>query len=670
MKLLAYAPIKLSLLLILGILLGYLFPVPLGYSFCFLLISMFVLGYIFVQKKNLGLGFELAAAITVIFLGIFSFTESQPINHDSHFSKITETSPPLLQVKIYDVLKPNTFSQSYLATVLRVDGKKTTGNILVNQPIDSTSNSFQVDDELFIRSKILDIKSPLNPHQFDFRKYMGHFGVYHSVRLTDENSFSSPDPSRTLIGHAQQLRSNIIKKLSQEQFGREQLSIIQALLLGERDTISQETYTNYVDAGAVHILAVSGLHIGILLLLIQFLLRPLNLLPHGRILVLTISVVLLWGFAFLAGLSPSIIRACTMFSFVAYAMYLNRPSNSFNILALSMFFILLAINPNLLFQVGFQMSYAAVFAIVWIYPLLQQWWFPKNKIVRYLWQLLSVSVAAQLGVLPISLFYFHQFPGLFFISNLLIVPFLGLILGMGILIILLSLLEIAPRPLIWFYNEVIGLMNKMVGWIAEQEAFVLKSISFDNVQLFLGYLIIGTLIYSLTNVAYKRVMYFLGFVLIFQLYVIFQNYTSGDKEEAIILHQVKNSVLFHRNGHTLNVMTSDSATAIRLFENYRVQERIDQVNYAPLKNSYTIEGRSLLIIDSTGVYTQAEPNSMYVITQSPKINLERFIQQSLPKEIIADGSNYPSYVERWKQTCLKHKIPFHYTGEMGFYVFK
>ncbi len=670
MKLLAYAPIKLSLLLILGILLGYFFPVPLGYSFCFLLISMFVLGYFFVKKKNTGLGFELAAAITVIFLGIFSFTESQPNYHDSHFSKITETSFPLLQVKIYDALKPNTFSQSYLATVLTVDGKKTSGKILVNQSIDSTSNSFQVDDELFIRSKILNIKPPLNPHQFDFRKYMQHFGVYHSVRLTHENSFSSPNPTRTLIGHAQQIRSTITKKLSQEQFGREQLSIIQALLLGERDTISQETYTNYVDAGAVHILAVSGLHIGILLLLIQFLLRPLNLLPHGRILVLAISVVLLWGFAFLAGLSPSIIRACTMFTFVAYAMYLNRPSNSFNILALSMFFILLAINPNLLFQVGFQMSYAAVFAIVWIYPLLQKWWFPKNKIVRYLWQLLSVSVAAQSGVLPISLFYFHQFPGLFFISNLLIVPFLGLILGMGILIILLSLLDMVPPPLIWFYNAVIGLMNKMVGWIAEQEAFVLKSISFDNVQLFLGYLIIGTLIYSLTKVAYKRVMYFLGLVLIFQLYVIFQNYESGDKEEAIILHQVKNSVLFHRNGKTLNVISSDSTTAMRLVENYRVQERIDQVNYASLKNSYTIEGRSLLIIDSTGIYTQSDPNSMYVITQSPKINLERFIQQSQPKEIIADGSNYPSYIERWEKTCIKHKIPFHYTGETGYYVFK
>ena len=166
-----------------------------------------------------------------------------------------------------------------------------------------------------------------------------------------------------------------------------------------------------------------------------------------------IVVSLLWGFALVAGFSASVVRAVTMFTFVAYALYLNRPSNTFNILALSMFFILLLINPMLLFQVGFQMSYAAVFAIVWIYPLLQRLWFPKNVVVRKLWQLLSVSVAAQLGVLPISLFYFHQFAGLFFITNLAIVPFLGLVLGMGILVIILSLLNLLPDFLVRAWSE-------------------------------------------------------------------------------------------------------------------------------------------------------------------------------------------------------------------------
>ena len=193
-----------------------------------------------------------------------------------------------------------------------------------------------------------------------------------------------------------------------------------------------------------------------------------------------------------------------MFSFVAYAFYLNRPSNTYNILALSMFFILLVFNPLLLFDVGFQMSYAAVFAIVWIYPLLQKFWNPKKWLLKYVWQLLSVSIAAQIGVLPISLYYFHQFPGLFFISNLLIVPFLGLILGLGIVVIALILLNLAPNILIEIYDSLIGSMNTIIGWVAQQEAFIFKNIPFDTAQLMLSYCLIIALIWVLTKVTFKR----------------------------------------------------------------------------------------------------------------------------------------------------------------------
>jgi len=161
-----------------------------------------------------------------------------------------------------------------------------------------------------------------------------------------------------------------------------------------------------------------------------------------------------------------------MFSFIAYAMYLNRPTNTFNIIALSLFFILL-IEPLFLFQVGFQMSYAAVFSIAWIYPKLQRFWYPENNFLRKVWQLLSVSVAAQLGVLPISLFYFHQFPALFFIANLIVVPFLGALLGLGILVLVLAVLNTLPQVLVLCYNFLIKTMNWVIKFVGKQEAFVL-----------------------------------------------------------------------------------------------------------------------------------------------------------------------------------------------------
>ncbi len=670
MKLLAFVPIKLTLLLILGILIGYFAPFDLKLSLIFLLSCTILLGYLFLNTGQGNLSFGIAAAFTVIAIGIFASIHAQPKSHENHFSKLIKDENPILKIKIREVLKPNAFSQNYIASVLSVDNTKSTGKLLINHQLDSTFKLLSVDDELFLNSRISSIKPPLNPNQFDYQKYMGYLGVYDQIRLTNTNYFKLVIAPRTIMGYAQEIRSNIIKKLQKEEFGEEQLGIIQALLLGERSNISDDTYTNYINAGAVHILAVSGLHIGILLLLIQFLLRPLKSLPNGKTIILIATVLLLWGFAFIAGLSPSIIRACSMFTFVAYAMYLNRPTNNFNILALSMFFVLLIINPNLLFQVGFQMSYAAVFAIVWIYPLLQRFWLPKNKVVRYIWQLISVSLAAQLGVLPISLFYFHQFPGLFFISNLLIVPALAIILGTGLFIIFLSLFDMVPNKLVWFYNELIGLMNTIVYWVAEQEDFILKSISFDVLQLILGYLVIVTLVYGMTRLNFKSVITFLICLFTFQTYTIFEEYTALKKIQVIIMHQTRNSVILSKNGNELNVLSTDSSNAKRLVDNYAIAERINKIHYIPIKNGYKAENFNLQIIDSSGIFMETESNTTYLLTQSPKINLERLINKNKPKEIIADGSNYSSYVERWKITCSKYKIPFHYTGEMGFYQLK
>ncbi len=261
-----------------------------------------------------------------------------------------------------------------------------------------------------------------------------------------------------------------------------------------------------------------------------------------------------------------------MFSFVAYAMHLNRPTNTFNILALSMFFILLIFRPSLLFQVGFQMSYEAVFAIVWIYPLLQKFWKPKTWILLKGWQLLSVSIAAQLGVLPISLYYFHQFPGLFFVSNLLIIPFLGVILGLGILLILLATLNILPDFLASFYNTIIYGMNSIIGWVASQEAFIFNNISFGSTELILSYVIIIFLILALTKATYKRVMILLIAIVGMQLWSFYALYRTQKKENFLVVHEFKNTLLLHQIGNHLNVLTPSRSFNNKIVTDYEVGE--------------------------------------------------------------------------------------------------
>ena len=185
--------------------------------------------------------------------------------------------------------------------------------------MDSITQIFKVDDELIVFGKLDEINPPLNPHQFDYKSYLKGLGISHQLRLNTDTFFLMENPSTTIYGVVASVRSKIIDKLKQANFGTEELGIIQALLLGQRNDISAETYNNYKNAGVVHILAVSGLHIGILLLLLQFLLRPLERLPKGKTLKLIAIVALLWCFALLAGLSASVVRAVTMFSLVAYA---------------------------------------------------------------------------------------------------------------------------------------------------------------------------------------------------------------------------------------------------------------------------------------------------------------------------------------------------------------
>lgn len=659
---------KLTFCLVVGIIVGFYLEVPVLTSFLPLLLLLLCMAVVFRKKTGANIRlFEILTAAAFLCLGVFIVGTNHPNSHPRTYLEHNLASPHAYRLKITDVLKPTDFSHRYFAKVESVDNQTAHGHILVNISRNPSSGQFVVDDELIVYGTLNAVQPPLNPHQFNYRDYLKKQGILHQIRTASEHILPLDHKRTTIFGSAQNLRKHIIAKLEQHQFGTEELSVIQALLLGERSAVSQETYDNYKNAGAVHILAISGLHVGILLLLLQFFLKPMERLPKGKTLKLLVIVLLLWSFAFVAGLTPSIVRAVTMFSFVAYALYLNRPTNTFNTLVWSMFFILL-FEPLFLFQVGFQMSYAAVFAIVWIYPKLQNFWAPKMWLPKKIWQLLSVSVAAQLGVLPLSLYYFHQFPALFFVSNLVVVPFLGLILGCGILVIVLALFNMLPDFLSAAYNAIIHLMNSVIGFVARQEAFVFKQIPFDSVQLATAYLIIIFLVLVLSKPRFKH-MAFLGVsVLLFQGWTIYDTIQTNNNQSLLVPHQTKNSILLNRSGDALQVYTYSEEAAQRIVTDYTVGEKIDSVAYFPIQNVYKIGHKMFYVMDSLGLPPLTKPDYL-LVTHSPRINFERLLDNIEPKVIIADGSNYKSYVERWKKTCQKRKIPFHYTGKRGaFYI--
>ncbi len=667
MRPLDFIPVKFTLFLIFGILAGYYTKWSPVLPLLFTLISFLFLTVLFIGPyKKKGALFGMAMTATVVGVGMLAVCIAQPTYESDHYSLFNLQENHRWHLKVREVLKSGFSGRRYVAEVLRMDNASVGGRLLIQVAADSLTQDLKEDEEILVGGTLAEIRASLNPGQFNYKAYLEDLGIYHQLYLSSGAIRWRNISSSTVLGMAGRLRGTIIQRLEDAGFSGDELDIVKALLLGERKDIRAELYEEYQNAGAVHILAVSGLHIGIILMLLKFLLAPLRRLPHGKTAELLLIVLLLWAFAFLAGFSASVVRAVTMFTFLAYALYLNRPGNTFNIVALSLFFILLLINPMLLFQAGFQMSYAAVIAIIWGYPGILALWSPKYLILQKAWQLMAVSLAAQLGVFPISLYYFHQFPALFFLSNLFIIPFLGVILGLGFVVIILAFYQTLPEILMRLYQYIIYVMNHIIRWLAHREAFLFREISFDVGHLMISYLLVFLVLSSFARMRVRNVILFLVVVVIFQLWSLHVALRLHGVERTLLLHQSANTVLLQQSAGRLRVHTADTLASIPLVKNYAVASAIRQIYYLPLENHYQVNGRRILVVDST--LTSNPPalkTDILLLTQSPRIHLQRYLDSLSPRIVIADGSNYRAYIQRWQKTCAEKKQRFYYTGEQG-----
>lgn len=678
MKLLNFTIIKLTLCLIIGIILASAFTVSLIFIFALTLGLLALLGLtLLIAKKQIDktVWFGCSAFLTTICIGVLIVQLHDQQQFKAHytqqFSKETISEGQII-FRIREILKPTTYHDKYVVSLLKFNGQTVTGKLLLNVSKDSTKNKFEVDDVLYISSPLETISSPQNPYQFNYRRYLEKQYIYHQITTKRSSIFKIQSETQTLFGYADRIRTNIDKRLKAYHFRPDELAIINALLLGQRKDISKEIFDNYSHAGAIHILAVSGLHVGIILLILNMVFKPVERLKHGRYIKIAMLLMCLWSFAIIAGMSASVTRAVAMFTVVAIGMNLKRPTNIFNTLAISMF-ILLLFKPMFLFDVGFQMSYLAVIAIVSIQPLFKKLWTPKHKTINYFWEIFTVTIAAQIGVLPISLYYFHQFPGLFFISNLVIIPFLGFILGVGIIVILLAVLNILPQFIADIYGGIISSMNHFIGWISQQESFLFKNISFGITFVIVSYVLVIALFTYFKKPKHLQLAFVLIAILCVQAALMIDKRQS-QSDEIVVFHKTKHSLIGIKQNESLTVASSiDSIDKLNntIIKNYMVGQSIDNINTAELRSVYSFANKKMLVIDSLGIYNVKSFLPDYVLLRnSPKINLKRLIDSLHPKLIIADGSNYRSYAKRWETTCRQQKIPFHLTSEKGAFILK
>lgn len=636
--------------------------------------TLFLLGFLTILVyviKNRVLS-TLITFLLFFFIGVSSVYINDHRNYDSFYEHHLEENSTLI-LQIHSVLKSGNYYHKYEAKIIKVDDNKTTGTILLNIKKDSTSIPLKADNQLLLKPVLKELIPPLNPNQFNYKSYLAKKGIHHELFLEKGQFLKLNSKKSTLLGLSAKFRNQIQESLNKYNFKKNELSVISALLLGQRQDISKELIKDYQRAGAVHILAVSGLHVGVILLILAFIFKPLERLKHGKFLKTIIIVLLLWMFAFVAGLSASVVRAVTMFTFLAVGMSFRR-KNVVEFSFISSMFFLLLIKPMFLFDVGFQLSYLAVFGILWTQPKMYNIWKPRFKIFDFFWQLVTVSIAAQIGILPLSIYYFQQFPGLFLASNLVIIPFLGAILIGGVLVIILSLLNILPQFLADFYGMIISWMNAFISWVSHQEEFLFKEISISFQLMLCWYVVIFLGVYFLLHkTSIKLICFFISIALLQSVFLLESN-KNKSKEEIIVFHKSRFSLIGKRIGEQL--LLQHNIDSLRFFrENsikpYSIAESITEIKETNFKNFISFSNKDILLIDSLGIYQISGLNAPIVILQSsPKINITRLIKKIAPSQIIADGSNYKSDVIRWKNICVRNHVPFHYTGVKGAYVLK
>lgn len=642
-----------------------------GAFFAFFLFSFFRANRLFIRDCVFGV----SALLMLLTLGFLNTKIHQPKYNQNHYIHQNLQKSSIVKLSVKERLTPHTFQNNYIAEIHQLDGQAVQGKILLSINKDSLHKPLKADDYLFLKAKLNDIFHPHNPYQFNYANYMAEKNILKQVRVSSGQLIKLPTHRKTVLGITAKWRRNIETKLKSYDFSPDQHALMDALLLGKRAELSKDIYTQFVDAGVVHVLALSGLHVGILLLFFMILLKPLTYLPQGNVIRTILVILILWTYACIVGLSPSILRAVTMFSFLSLGLFFKRRVFTLNMLCLSAV-ILLLYNPNFIFDVGFQLSYTAVLSILIFQSKIFNLFKLRHKALRYIWEISSVTLAAQLGVLPLSLFYFHQFPGLFFVSNLLIIPFMGIILGLGVVVLIMANIGYLPPFLVKMYGKILDALLYLVHGVADKEAFLFRHIHFSPAMLIFSCLAISLLAFIIYKKRKIYVFLFLFAIIAVQLTYLYEYQKISKERRFYIFHKSRHSVLGFQNGHQLQLQTDQSPMKNKIMEMSFLQGLQDAKNFKkaviknPIKNIYLIGKHRLFIIDSTGIGRLPENYkiSAILLRNSPKINLERVLNILNPKRIIVDGSNYKSMVSLWRETCLKKGIPFHYTGREGAFI--
>jgi len=652
-----------------------------------LLILLF-LGFILLNQFSIDYRYRwLSGLIINVFIFVFGYQicyHHNEINQANHF-KFHIEEEDIFSVKIMKppVLKGSLQMEVKMLTLEKDNSKSVSGNLLVYQMPDSINQQFEYGDILLCKGKINTIAAPSNPHAFDFKRYYHFQNIHHQSFINTENiQLISKGNGNPIYNLAFKIRKRFVGILEKHLTSADELAVGSALIIGYRDTITDEVKQAYMGTGAMHVLAVSGLHVGIIMQFLELFLSFFSFKNKSwKWVKLSLILVGLWSFVLITGASPSVMRAATMFSFVVIGKRLKFTGNIYNTLAVSAV-CLIIYNPFIIADIGFQLSYLAVIGIVYFHKKVHYLWYIKNPIGNKIWELTAVGIAAQIATLPLTLFYFHQFPVYFFLTGCVVVIGAGFILFLGISLLIFELIiPLIATPIGVILDWVIWMMNAFVFFIEQLPFALITGIWISGFMMFLLYTWIASLSISLEFKKSKLFMASLGILLLFFMNRSWYQYHNSAQRSITVYDVPKMSVIdFMSNQKTITI--SDEQINHKklqyITQNNRWANGINKNNivdaYNQNSNYWKSEKPMIQFFDKKMLIIEDffNPSQLYVdqldyvlVKNNPTVDILEMTQSLAPGLVIFDSSNKKLMVDKWVAICVEHGIQYFDTRSMG-----
>lgn len=560
--------------------------------------------------------------------------------------------------------------------------KSCRGKLLLYFAKDSSAAQLNYGDKILINKKLQPVKNNGNPGAFNYSRYAAFQQFYHNLYLNEKDwQKNSEKNSNSFNRFIFSSRQKILAVLKENIKGhKDETGVAEALLIGYKEDLDKDLVQAYSNTGVVHIIAISGLHLGLIYFMLSWLFARIPVVKRSKLIRAVLILVCLWLFSLLTGASASVIRSAVMFTCIVLGENFVRKGNIYNSLAASAF-IMLCYNPYYLWDVGFQLSYLAVMGIVVFQKPIYNWFYIKNKWLDKLWKLMAVSLAAQLLTFPICIYYFHQFPNLFLFTNIIAVPLSSIILFIEIFLVAFSWIPFLSEWLGKLTNWLVWLMNKIVRWVNDLPFALWDKIAANEFTTALLYTaVIGAAMWLLNKkkVALKVTLFALMLFAAMHVYIKWQ---VKNQHKFIIYNVPQKSAIDFINGHNYSFRGDSILLEDGLLQNFHLKPaRVAmQLNIRTgtipelfeKNNFYQFAGKRIYLADHTKLFEPLQEKidvDIVVISHNPKLYIPQLAGVFNCRKFIFDSSNPMWKIEKWKADCERLNLPFHSVPEQGAFI--